>query len=493
LVAEKAKLDARVLQLQRMLEDTHAEISTECRKVDDAKSAVAALRVQLTAVEADKAGLGPRALQLACKVFGDAVTGPYSRALALGIKACELRTRGRTERSLDKLREALAAARAIGTEDCLVTSFLTVAVAERTSGLLALSLERAAGTPQRLSVAADQLRKLVDTLIGAAAVARRRRAAGTPQPAEQAWYFSYHGLASGMFTAKGMSHFYDAFALYAEHLRSAASSIDSETTVFAACEALFILYAATNSAVFSEIELSSRLDAVCDLVDEAVALAGGRCAASQRVEDTNRDTSSGYSGAMKGHLHNGIEVWRQQSSTAAHAERLEGALKQLSLHGRAWLSADEQALLDKEAEDLNAKQVAARAAATAPKLLRCCALASCDAKEAHVWHFNRCAICKVVAYCCKEHQRTDWPAHKATCEAPPTKAAAPAAMSLQLRRCSCGAKEAHAFQFSLCASCKTVVYCSKTCQLSDWPSHKKACKAARKAVAAEGAAAGNAA
>ena len=61
-----------------------------------------------------------------------------------------------------------------------------------------------------------------------------------------------------------------------------------------------------------------------------------------------------------------------------------------------------------------------------------------------------------------------------------------------LRSCglaSCGAKEAHADHFKRCSACHTVVYCSKEHQLEDWPAHKAACKAARKAAAAEGAAA----
>jgi len=49
--------------------------------------------------------------------------------------------------------------------------------------------------------------------------------------------------------------------------------------------------------------------------------------------------------------------------------------------------------------------------------LRSCGLASCGAKEAHVNHFKRCSACKTIVYCCKEHQLEDWPAHKAACKA----------------------------------------------------------------------------
>ena len=65
-----------------------------------------------------------------------------------------------------------------------------------------------------------------------------------------------------------------------------------------------------------------------------------------------------------------------------------------------------------------------------------------------------------------------------------------------LRSCAlegCGAREAHPQLFKRCGGCKTVVYCSKECQLADWPAHKAACKAARKAAAqAAGGAGGDA-
>ena len=46
---------------------------------------------------------------------------------------------------------------------------------------------------------------------------------------------------------------------------------------------------------------------------------------------------------------------------------------------------------------------------------------------------------------------------------------------------SCGVMEAHPAHFKCCAACRSVVYCSPEHQAADWPSHKSACKAARKA------------
>ena len=56
-------------------------------------------------------------------------------------------------------------------------------------------------------------------------------------------------------------------------------------------------------------------------------------------------------------------------------------------------------------------------AALAAGRLRTCALASCAAGEAHLEHFKSCAACRTVCYCSREHQVQDWPAHKAACKA----------------------------------------------------------------------------
>ncbi len=64
----------------------------------------------------------------------------------------------------------------------------------------------------------------------------------------------------------------------------------------------------------------------------------------------------------------------------------------------------------------NATFKAADAAAADPSL-RACGLFGCGAREAHPDHFKTCAACRKVAYCCKEHQTAHWPSHKAACKA----------------------------------------------------------------------------
>ena len=68
-------------------------------------------------------------------------------------------------------------------------------------------------------------------------------------------------------------------------------------------------------------------------------------------------------------------------------------------------------------EQLNLRVRAEVAEAIAAARLGACALASCAACESHEAQFKRCAACKTVCYCCREHQVADWPAHKAACKA----------------------------------------------------------------------------
>jgi hypothetical protein len=50
-------------------------------------------------------------------------------------------------------------------------------------------------------------------------------------------------------------------------------------------------------------------------------------------------------------------------------------------------------------------------------VLRTCALEACTAREVHALQFKHCGGCRAVAYCCREHQVADWPSHKEACKA----------------------------------------------------------------------------
>jgi hypothetical protein len=109
---------------------------------------------------------------------------------------------------------------------------------------------------------------------------------------------------------------------------------------------------------------------------------------------------------------------------AGWAAQLRDALQRVERSG-----AVQQRGMERSIEMLRqgrAEQCAAAAAAAAARGLRTCALSSCGAREAHVSHFKLCSACKTVAYYSREHQAEDWPAHKLACKAS-RKAAAAAA------------------------------------------------------------------
>ena len=76
-------------------------------------------------------------------------------------------------------------------------------------------------------------------------------------------------------------------------------------------------------------------------------------------------------------------------------------------------------MLGAEPDPANCIGVTLAAAATeaAERGTHECALAGCASQEVHVSQFKRCGACKAVVYCCKEHQVADWPAHKVACKA----------------------------------------------------------------------------
>jgi len=104
-------------------------------------------------------------------------------------------------------------------------------------------------------------------------------------------------------------------------------------------------------------------------------------------------------------------VWRDRVTRAEARLRQSGVLAERELEDVS--IAQRRAELEEDRERADQK----RADAAASGLLKSCALASCGAKEAHVSHFGKCGSCKTVAYCCRDHQQADWPAHKAACKA----------------------------------------------------------------------------
>lgn len=73
-----------------------------------------------------------------------------------------------------------------------------------------------------------------------------------------------------------------------------------------------------------------------------------------------------------------------------------------------------------------------------------------------------CDICKTVYYCSRTCQRVDWLNHKQIC-------------ALADDYISCANYQCTAVANSVCGKCKVAHYCSKECQLNHWSVHKKIC------------------
>jgi hypothetical protein len=123
--------------------------------------------------------------------------------------------------------------------------------------------------------------------------------------------------------------------------------------------------------------------------------------------------------------------------------------------------------------------------------LRCVCGTCSTTPDKNKGKFNKCAACQAMYYCSVECQRVDWPKHKGECEQmkatteeTATKAAAAAAAKAAASHtpvvpcclaCS-RTSGAGGAALSKCSRCHEARYCSRACQIKDYPRHKKVCK-----------------
>lgn len=93
-----------------------------------------------------------------------------------------------------------------------------------------------------------------------------------------------------------------------------------------------------------------------------------------------------------------------------------------------------------------------------------------------------CEACRNATYCSPECQRADWDRHKGYCNktlvVPPSgDIMDPAATTTVALNAVC--RVCRRVDARKCTACKKVAYCTKDCQLADWPRHKKECKQGR--------------
>jgi hypothetical protein len=325
----------------------------------------------------------------------------------LSNKAMKLYHAGHFARAADKQGDALAAARALGEEDCLVVASLAVHRAHS----LAQHADGAGVSPAESDAAHEEA--YVRLLPQAMQALTRRAAArtlleGAVRPHELAWHRTHLAhLASSL-----AGHARDAWAEMAPHVGYSAF-------LYTAQLALNHLYYPNGSCAPAtsgrDHELCMKF--MCDAL--ALMAAPRRSGGGSWI-----GAEAGFVASVRKLLADGGRV----SADTALGARFIAAWQHLQRSGML----EQRQLLTNgvgEAARLHEEVTAAAASAAAAPERRTCALPSCSAQEAHVSHFKLCAACKTVVYCSKEHQAAHWPEHKRACKA--AHAAAAAAAELQ--------------------------------------------------------------
>jgi len=321
-----------------------------------------------------------------------------SRVVALTCKAFTLQEKGHYAGALEKSAAAIAAAQELAQEDCLVVAQLQI----MHIGSL-IGYAQTPGVAAEAASAADENRFL--RLLAIINTLERRRAAGTLLAGacrswpEEEWYGHYlqhrmHVAHKNAYTPDKLAHLvqfvgYDAYLSAAGNAVVAVSeapppdSTDVQAFVHFGLAA-FDLFEQPRRRLWDDIPLASEIVLSTYLRRCETGLDSPELSAS-RVELLTRWQRVERSGVL------------QQRGIVADGARYYSA-----------------------ACASNAATQARLASAT----LRCCSLHSCGARELHPSHYKQCGACRSVAYCCREHQLEDWPAHKAACKAARKAAAA---------------------------------------------------------------------
>ena len=324
-------------------------------------------------------------------------------SIGLFMTAMALKSKGHFARAAEKFGGAAAAAQELAAENCLVVAFLRAAQAESLiCHSRAPTLTVAETDEARETVVSVLLPQLMSTL-------KRRNAAGTLLPgscraAEVDWWrvtmertLLEQGMSVKAARAGGETY---------------GARLGSDAYMYAACIAFDVLLFAARINMPREMQLSNAAfvisalkimaesneipAVIVDGVNEFVVTSASEQLLAQKARRTLLDARR--ASIMDREVFELMaEEWQLVERSGAVAMRMLGA----DLVSTASIS---------ESLDAAAAEAAVRG-------LRECALAGCNSKEVHVSQFKRCGACRTVAYCCREHQVEDWPAHKAACKA----------------------------------------------------------------------------
>ena len=90
-------------------------------------------------------------------------------------------------------------------------------------------------------------------------------------------------------------------------------------------------------------------------------------------------------------------------------------------------------------------------------------------------NLKHCTRCKKASYCSRSCQKSDWPTHKNICQDSEAKSEAVQAAAESRDACDyCGSTSD---TLKRCTRCMKVSYCDRQCQQTDWSKHKVLCRA----------------
>ena len=316
-----------------------------------------------------------------------------SSVLALRVKAEDLLLKGHDERYATYLERMLAAARALGVQNCLITARVQLhMVASRLT------------SASKCGDLSDQhaLRKdAAELVLSAGAALQARRAAGTLLPS------ACHPHEAA---------YEERYMLHCAHVRREHPSVlavISKHKVGRFFGYATFLYGGTHAAALQMLCSTGAISLTTAQRDELWALLTDgldMMAASSTTGLITTQTAEANLDDNAGHLLRDGFV-----PTAGVGARVRDAWCRLGRSGVLAPHKIGEAVEHSRSTALE-RELAVQAAAAAPGL-RTCALPGCGARERHPSHFKTCGACKTVAYCSKEHQTTDWQRHKADCKA----------------------------------------------------------------------------
>ena len=326
-----------------------------------------------------------------------------SRVIALTNKGAELALKSHYARSAEKYALALEEAEGLlsGSPDCIIAAALRQ---EQIHSLLNYACASAA----KPADANDVLKKACFCLLPAATdVMQRRKAAGTLRPGtcravEVAWSRARtrHALV-----ILGKSHA-DA------EVRSAhgAPYVGLETYMRVASSVVVLICSpeVQHAGELSNEEMEVHLTTAALFLASALEL--------MMLPRPEFETWLPGEPGMVSCMRMLSPHYKQLAVAGNHAvQQVHNAWQRVLRSGVLHLRNIDEAIATTNLLTTSLRKEAAEVAAAGR--LRACALASCAARESHEAQFKRCAACKTVSYCCREHQVADWPAHKAACKA----------------------------------------------------------------------------